>query len=760
MKNIITIFLVCILTSSYAQDFYDMNTIQTIEITFEENNWDQLLDIEYATTGDYILAQSVMINGVEFDSVGVKYKGNSTYQSNQVKNPWHIELDTYKDHEYDGYTDIKLSNVAKDPSFLREVLSYQILRQYMDAPLSNYANVYVNGNLIGLYSNSESISKKFVDSRFYSKKGTFVKCNPPDGAGPQSNDFPNLEYLGQDSTDYYDAYEIKSDAGWQELIDLCDTLDNEIGEIEKIIDVDRAIWMLAYNNALVNLDSYSGGFKQNYYLYRDESGRFLPIIWDLNESFGRFSNTGAGNLNSTVAKQQMDHLLHENDTDFPLIRNLLSVPMYKRMYLAHFKTILIENFDNGSYFTTGQTLQGVIDASVQADNNKFFTYNNFLANLSSDINGGGGGQGGGATPGIASLMDGRNDYLLSQNDFTQVEPNINNIGLSSSDPVINEMITITAAIENENQVYLGYRTDLVDAFTRIEMFDDGAHNDGAANDGVYGMEIELTEALTQYYIYAENDDIGKFSPQRAEHEFHTILATTTDTPVGDIVINEIMASNETTVADQDGEFDDWIELYINSDVDIDLEGYYLSDDVDDLMQWTFPSGAVISSGGYLIIWADNEEEQEGLHANFKLSSVSESVFLSDASGEIIDELSYGSQETDISFGRFANGTGPFQFMDPSFNAENNGISNSVEIESQELLFEVYPNPTSGALYIQSQSEILQLGIYNLSGQKLINYDGENLVAAIDVSSLQSGVYFVRGISTDNRVGVCSLIVTK
>jgi len=391
MKNIITIFLVCILTSSYAQDFYDMNTIQTIEITFEENNWDQLLDIQYATTGDYILAKSVMINGVEFDSVGVKYKGNSTYQSNQVKNPWHIELDTYKDHEYDGYTDIKLSNVAKDPSFLREVLSYQILRQYMDAPLSNYANVYVNGNLIGLYSNSESISKKFVNSRYYSKNGTFVKCNPPDGAGPQSNDFPNLEYLGQDSTDYYDAYEIKSDTGWQELIDLCDTLDNEIGEIEKIIDVDRALWMLAYNNALVNLDSYSGSFKQNYYLYRDESGRFLPIIWDLNESFGRFSNTGSGNLNGTIAKQQMDHLLHENDSDFPLIRNLLAVPMYKRMYLAHFKTILIENFDNGSYFTTGQTLQGVIDASVQADNNKFFTYNNFLANLSSDINGGGGG---------------------------------------------------------------------------------------------------------------------------------------------------------------------------------------------------------------------------------------------------------------------------------------------------------------------------------------------------------------------------------
>ena len=277
MKYLTFTFFLLLGNLSQAQDFYDLNTIQDIRITFAESNWDQLLDNAYATTEDYILAQSVEINGILYDSVGVKYKGNSTYQPNQTKNPFHIELDTYKDHQHEAYTDIKLSNVAKDPSFLREVLSYQILRQYMDAPLSNYANVYVNGNLIGLYSNSESISKKFVNSRFYSKKNTFVKCNPPAGAGPQSNDFPNLVYLGTDSTDYYDSYELKSDDGWEELIDLCDTLANHPEAIEQILDVDRALWMLAFDNVLVNLDSYIGAFAQNYYLYRDDYGRFLPV---------------------------------------------------------------------------------------------------------------------------------------------------------------------------------------------------------------------------------------------------------------------------------------------------------------------------------------------------------------------------------------------------------------------------------------------------------------------------------------------------
>lgn len=746
MKSFILPIFLLIVTTGHGQGLYDLNTIQTIEITFAESNWDQLLDNAYASTGDYILAQSVTINGETFDSVGVKYKGNSTYQANQTKNPFHIELDTYKDHQYEAYTDIKLSNVAKDPSFLREVLSYQILRQYMDAPLSNYANVYVNGELMGLYSNSESISKKFVNSRFYSKTNTFIKCNPPDGAGPQANDFPNLVYLGEDSTDYYDAYELKSDYGWSELIDLCDTLNNHINEIEKILDVDRALWMIAYNNVLVNLDSYNGAFTQNYYLYRDDHGRFLPVVWDLNESFGRFSNTGSGSLNNTAAKQQMSHLLHENDSDFPLIQKLLSVPMYKRMYLAHYKTILLENFENGTYYDSGLIFQNLIDDAVQADDNKFFTYNNFIDNLTSDVNtGSGGGGGGGATPGITNLMDGRNDYLLSLNDFTQTEPNISDIELSVSSPIINETIFITTTVTDADDVYFGYRTVLGAPFNRVQMFDDGAHNDGVANDGTYGMELEITNAFTQYYIYAENENIGKFSPQRAEHEYHTITATVSNPSLGDLVINEFMASNDATVADQDGEFDDWIELYNNGVSPIDLEGYFLSDDAGELMKWAFPAGISIEANGYLTIWADDDEDQSGLHTNFKLSAAAESVFLVNASGEIVDEVSYIEQVTDISFGRFPNGIGNFQTMSATFNAENVGTISTANDSSKTLEVRIFPNPVSDIISVQIENEInekIELKIFDLKGRLLQQnfISNDNLIASIDVTHLNNGTY--------------------
>ncbi|GJM17198.1 MAG: hypothetical protein DHS20C13_25250 [Thermodesulfobacteriota bacterium] len=729
---------------TYAQDLYDLETIQTIEITFAENNWDALLDAQKAGDGDYIMAQSVTINGVSFDSVGVKYKGNSSYNPNQVKNPWHIELDTYKEQEYEGYTDIKLANGHKDPSFLRDVLGFQILRQYMDAPLSNYANLYVNGALIGLYTNTESISKKFVNSRFGSKNNAFFDCSPPDGAGPQNTNFPNLVYLGQDSTEYYDSYDIKSDEGWQELIDFCDTLTNNIADIEKILDVDRALWMLAFDNVIVNLDSYIGNFKQNYYLYRSDYQQFFPIVWDLNESFGVFSQTGTGSLNNITSKQQMNQLLHSSDANFPLVQKLLSIPMYKRMYLAHYKTMLLENFDNDAYYTSAQAFHNTIDAAVQADGNKFYTYNDFLNNLTSDINSGGGPMGG-SIPGITNLMDGRNNYLLGLADFTQTEPVISNIALSNAAPVVDETITITASITDENAVYLGYRSETIAPFTRVEMYDDGAHNDGAANDGIYGVDLEINNSLVQYYIYAENDNAGMFSPQRAEYEYHTITATTINPPVGDLVINEFMASNDATMADQDGEYDDWIELYNNSSSSIDLEGYFLSDDATDLMQWAFPSGAVIDANGYIIVWADDDGDQEGLHANFKLSASAESIFLVSPTGTILDEVSYVDQITDFSYGRFPNGTGDFQSMLPTFNAENNGTTSTSNTALESPGLHVFPNPADDSFYLEingSEQNESVVYIYDLNGKITYqNTASKNIL--IDSSKWTSGMYIIR-----------------
>lgn len=725
----------CLTHVASAQSLYDINTIQDIHITFSQNNWDYMLDT--ATTGSdgYIMAQSVTINGIAFDSVGVKYKGNSTYNANQVKNPFHIELDTYKDQDYQGYTDLKLSNVAKDPSFVREVLGYSVLRQYMDAPLSNYANVYVNGVLIGLYVSSESVSKKFVANHFYSNDNTFIKCNPIGGAGPGSMAKPNLVYLGTDSSLYYAAYEMNSDHGWKQLTELCDTLKNYISSLEKVLDVDRSLWMLSFDNVTVNLDSYIGGFTQNYYLYQDAHQRFNPVVWDLNESFGTFNQTGTINLGSTTQKQQMTHLLHSGDAQWPLVQQLLSVPMYKRMYIAHMRTMLNENFGNNSYYTTAQALQAVINTAVNADVNKFYTYAQYQSNLTTDVS-----SGMNSAPGITNLMNARNTYLMSQADFTATPPTISGITPSSPNPALNSNVTITTTVTNTNYVYLGYRYAISAPFTKVTMYDDGSHGDGAAGDNVYGASIPVNAAFIQYYIYADNNNAGMFSPQRAEHEFYSLYAIVPTINAGELVINEFMADNASTVTDPNGEHEDWIELYNNSGNYLSLANLYLSDSYSNPLKWGFAQDVSIAPHSFLIVWADGDTLQSGIHASFKLSASGEKLILSYAAGTVLDSLTFGAQITDQSYQRCPNGTGTFGIHAPSFNSINcvTGLE-----ENTAALFNIYPNPNGGTFFISSAQNIESLVVYNAFGQLVpATVTGSNGLTEITLVTATPGVYVV------------------
>lgn len=111
-----------------------------------------------------------------------------------------------------------------------------------------------------------------------------------------------------------------------------------------------------------------------------------------------------------------------------------------------------------------------------------------------------------------------------------------------------------------------------------------------------------------------------------------------------------MASNATVHADIDfGNFSDWIEIYNNSDQDINLTGYYLSDDYTNLFMWSFQSGTVVPAHDFLLVYADGFGH--GNHTNFKLEKDGEILWLVDSTATIIDSLSFPSQLTDISFGR-------------------------------------------------------------------------------------------------------------
>ncbi|MCB8999000.1 MAG: lamin tail domain-containing protein [Bacteroidales bacterium] len=138
-----------------------------------------------------------------------------------------------------------------------------------------------------------------------------------------------------------------------------------------------------------------------------------------------------------------------------------------------------------------------------------------------------------------------------------------------------------------------------------------------------------------------------------------------------LVINELMPVNSSVVADQNGEFDDWIELYNMRDTAVDLGGYFLSDSKSDVTKWSFPAGSVILPDSFLVVWADNDTLQSGLHANFKLSSAGETVVFSTPDTLEIDKVKYPAQLEQFSYSRIPNGTGDFVWEQyPTFNSRN------------------------------------------------------------------------------------------
>jgi hypothetical protein len=134
-----------------------------------------------------------------------------------------------------------------------------------------------------------------------------------------------------------------------------------------------------------------------------------------------------------------------------------------------------------------------------------------------------------------------------------------------------------------------------------------------------------------------------------------------------LFINELMASNSSTIQDPQGDYDDWIEIYNSGNTAINVGGMYLTDELSAPTKWRIPqnnpSATTIPAHGFLLIWADNDTADTGLHASFQLSASGEEIGLFDADGSsLIDSITFGQQTADISYGRYPDANDIWQFM--------------------------------------------------------------------------------------------------
>jgi len=248
--------------------------------------------------------------------------------------------------------------------------------------------------------------------------------------------------------------------------------------------------------------------------------------------------------------------------------------------------------------------------------------------------------------------------------------------------------------------------------------------------------------------------------------------------ISGIYINEFLASNHAVNADDNGEYDDWIEIYNGTSRSVNLGGLYVTDNLASPGKHQIPThsaeATTIPAGGFVLLWADGQTDQGVLHTNFKLDRAGEQIGLVQVTENdtvYIDSLTYAEQASDVSYGRVPDGSERWLACDhPTPMASNQTTAVENGGQSAPFTFSLsqnYPNPFNSMTAISYQLAAVskvELSIYNLLGQKVATLvSGRQQAGAHQVewdgAEFSSGVYFCR-LEAGDFIKVIKLALVK
>jgi hypothetical protein len=632
---------------------YDPSLFRTVSLTFTQANWGALLT-SGRTTGSNVYCSLVTLdNGATNLGAGARYKGNTSFNIGGNKKSINLELDwTDPTSDLMRYTTINLNNAAADETIQREALYFTTMSQYTPCPRAAMARVNINGAFWGVYTLVQQENGQLIREWFPSNDGDRWRT-PNAAGGGTGGGFAGsnaaLAYLSSTNIATYRAYydlrttNSATNVAWERLINAIQVLNttptNQLRDrVEDVLGVDNWLWFLAIENIFADDDSYWNKGADYSFYYEPESGRIHPVEHDGNEAF-------------VLGDVQLSPVQGATGGNRPLLHRLLPINELRQRYLAHMRTVLRESYHPAVVTPLINYLHALSVNAIIADPNKNFTMGAYTNELNL----------------LKAFVTNRYNFLTNHAELRPLPPDIVAVFPPTIAPIATETPFVTARVAASgtnglDSVWLYHRPKSYGRFAVARMFDDGQHGDGAENDGLFGAATTNHPAGTKvrFYVEARSANAAKavtFSPARAEQQTYSYRVAVTTATNSPVIINEVMASNTSTLADPQGEFDDWIELRNVTDQDVDLTGRYLSDEPNNPRKWAFPAGTVIPADGCLLVWADEDgSATPGLHASFKLSADGEELFLTDTDANlnaILDSVSFGPQTTDRSYGRTA-----------------------------------------------------------------------------------------------------------
>lgn len=742
MKNILSLAFMLLAFSLFSQsdkaitttyinpdlgELYRDDVVPRIDITIDADTLAWLFKPENQDSDIEFSARFIFNNGTITDTiypVGFRLRGNTSRQAQ--KKSFKISFNRFEQGaKYYGVEKLNLNGEHNDPSVMRSKIGWDIMRKLnVPATRSNHIQLYVNGNYYGIYINVEHIDEEFAKSRFTYNYGNLYKCLWP----------ADLNYIGNNPDDYkfesdgHRAYALKINeetddySGLAKFIDVLNNASNStfMCRMDTTFSTASYLKIMAAEIILGHWDNYIYN-KNNYYLYDNPlGGKFNYIPYDLDNTLGV-------DWMNVEWKSRNIYNWSKDGAYAPLYERIMENQELRNQYSLIMRNIT-EYLINLDSLISAITIRKDMIKPLVADDPFYpldygYNINDFENSYTSAI-------GDHVKEGIFPYFEARFNTIAQQlenNNASPIVTNIDNGRISDTEIWVNTSITF----QNSNDITLLTYQISGDNEQETTMYDDGLHYDVLAGDGIYGAivgDIPSDKSLTFQITSTDNNGLTSTMP------CYPIEISAGGGENATLFINEFMASNSHTIADEHGDYDDWIEIYNPEDDAIWLGDKYLTDNLAERDKWQFPD-TYIESGEFLIIWADNDPEDGPLHTNFKLSKDGEEIGLFTSNLATIDEYIYGEQTTDKSEGRLPNGDDNWIFFDSPTPGASNQSSDILITDINTT--KMYPNPANGDfIYLSEKSDI---GVYNVYGQMI--FEGYDL-NIFNISHYNKGIYIV------------------
>lgn len=725
-------------------EVYNDAIIPKMEIEINPFYLIKILDPANADSDEHYPARFIFDDGFNRDTmenIGFRLRGNTSRTSK--KKSFKISFNTFEPgRKYKGFEKLNINGEHNDPSVVRAKVCWDLLRDMrIPAPRANHVDLYINGSYFGLYINVEHIDENFVNTRFGNNDGNLYKCTWPADLAYKGANPDNYKHLNGDTRVYELSINEEID-DYSDLAHFIDVLNNtpiaELPcELDQILNVDGMIRAIAFDILSGNWDGPHYN-KNNFYLYHNTfTGKFEYIPYDLDNTLGiDWLNRDWGTRNI--------YTWSKNDEPRPLYKNILQVPEYKNRLSYYLELFMEKYFEENYLFPYLDAFRAKLSPSAAADPYRpldyGFTMTDFLNSYNTDID-------------ENHVQYGIKPYITTRRNsaFGQLQP-------GNISPVIKDVNTVYQVKTNEflleafifddeaiSEVKCCYHYGN-DNFNCIVLKDDGQSPDIKANDSLYTFSLlPETGAETIYFYIRAMDHTGK----TYQFPYCGNNSVQLGSSLSDLYINEFMAENDHTIADNAGDFDDWVELYNDGSSPIFLGGLYMTDKHNNPGKWALPD-IWIDPKAYVIFWADEESSEGPTHMNFKLAKEGEIIALyqkSDQNYTLIDSIHFGLQQKDRSFGRIGDGLDQWNFLDPTPGYTNNTVNTYYPGTSS---MQIFPNPANDKLWLTCYipfTEMTRLEIFDIYGRsKFIVNDGFTTginQMEIPVKQFPNGIYLVR-----------------